>query len=100
MVETRQNKIIQTRIMPPKAPQNIVSRSGMMELLASTEGRKLLLVTAPAGYGKTTLVNEFISSSGKPVSWVHITPAISGIFSLLTYLIFSLRKIKGGFGNN
>ncbi len=99
MTPNRVRQVIQTRITPPKAPQNIIARSGIVKLLSSSRGKKLLLVTAPAGYGKTTLVNEFINSSGKTTAWVHVTPDIKNIFNLLTYLTSSLNRINEQFGD-
>ncbi len=92
-------QVIQTRITPPKAPKNIIARSGIVELLSSSAGKKLLLVTAPAGYGKTTIVNEYIIQSNKTTAWVHITPDIKGVFNLLIYITSSLNRINEQFGD-
>ncbi|MEO8512028.1 MAG: BTAD domain-containing putative transcriptional regulator [Ignavibacteria bacterium] len=98
MTQNRVRQVIQTRITAPKAPQNIIARSGIVKLLTASEGKKLLLVTAPAGYGKTTLVNELINSSGKTTAWIHVTPDIKNVFNLLTYIISSLNRINEQFG--
>ncbi|MCC7159157.1 MAG: tetratricopeptide repeat protein [Ignavibacteria bacterium] len=100
MDKTRLRQVIQTRIAPPKAPKNIIARSGIEELLSSSEGKKLLLVTAPAGYGKTTIVNDYIHHSGKTSAWVHISPDIKNVFDLIVYLISSLNRINAQFGSS
>ena len=35
-------------------------------------GRKLTLISASAGFGKTTLVSEWISGCGRPVAWLSL----------------------------
>ncbi len=100
MDKTRLRQVIQTRITPPKAPKNIIARSGITKVLLSSEDRKLLLLTAPAGYGKTTIVTEFINSSGRMTAWVQVTADMKSVFDLIEYLVSSLRKINLQFGNS
>lgn len=100
MDKTRLRQVIQTRITPPKAPKNIVSRGSIADLLSSSEGKTLLLITAPAGYGKTTIINEYAHLSGKTSAWIHITPDIKNVFDLISYMISSLNRLNLQFGNN
>ncbi|HWA06040.1 MAG TPA: BTAD domain-containing putative transcriptional regulator [Ignavibacteria bacterium] len=99
MNRLRVRQVIQTRITPPKAPQNIIARSGIVKLLSASQGKKILLVTAPAGYGKTTIINEYISLNDKLTAWVHITPDTKSIFDLLAYITGSLKRINEHYGN-
>lgn len=99
MNRLRVRQVIQTRITPPKAPQNIIARSGIVKLLSASHGKKVLLVTAPAGYGKTTIVNEYITRQNKLTAWVHITPDLVNVFDILAYITGSLKKINKNYGD-
>lgn len=98
MDKLRVPPIIQTRISPPKAAKNIVSRNNIVKQLLSSEDRKLVLVSAPGGYGKTTIVNEFILQSGNTAAWVHIKPDIKTVFDLIAYITASINRLNAGFG--
>jgi LuxR family transcriptional regulator, maltose regulon positive regulatory protein len=59
-----------TRVQPPDLGPDHVSRPRLLALLESGAGRKLTLVSAPAGYGKTTLLAEWASTAERPVAWL------------------------------
>jgi LuxR family maltose regulon positive regulatory protein len=61
-------------------------------------GRRLALISAPAGFGKTTLVSEWISSCERPVAWLSIDEGDSDPIRFLTYLISALQTINAGIG--
>lgn len=100
MNRLRVRQVIQTRITPPKAPQNIIARSGIIKLLSGSRDKKVLLVTAPAGFGKTTIVSEYITQRKKLTAWIHLTPDIKSIFDLLVYITSSLKRINEHYGDN
>ena len=52
--------------IPPPRP-NFVARPRLIERLNSGLHRKLTLISAPAGFGKTTLVSEWVSNFGLPI---------------------------------
>ncbi|MFI5211899.1 MAG: BTAD domain-containing putative transcriptional regulator [Ignavibacteria bacterium] len=62
--------------------------------------KKLLLITAPAGYGKTTLINEYIYKGNRTFGWLHINRDVSTVFQLLVYIVFSFKRLKSDFGEN
>ena len=49
--------LITTKLRAPRTRSNLVARPRLREGLNRTEGRKLTLVSAPAGFGKTTLLS-------------------------------------------
>jgi ATP/maltotriose-dependent transcriptional regulator MalT/DNA-binding SARP family transcriptional activator len=69
-----------------------------VDILKSNSSKKVILVTAPAGYGKTTIVREYISNSNELFCWFHINKDISTVFIFLKYILHSLRKLKPEFG--
>jgi LuxR family maltose regulon positive regulatory protein len=59
----------------PGLPQLILPRPQLMERLAQAGKRKLTLVSAPAGYGKTTLIVQFAQQTLYPVLWHAVEEA-------------------------
>jgi LuxR family transcriptional regulator, maltose regulon positive regulatory protein len=51
--------LLKTKLRAPKMRPNLVERPRLREGLDRTEGRKLTLVSAPAGFGKTKLLSEW-----------------------------------------
>ncbi len=64
------------------------------------KGHKLTLVSAPAGFGKTTLVSEWISQCGRPTAWLSLDDGDSDLTRFLSYLIAALQTIKVGIGES
>ena len=69
---------------------------GLNEGLAA--GRKLTLISAPAGFGKTTLVSEWITGCEKPVAWLSLDDGDNDPTRFLRYLISALQKVNEKIG--
>jgi len=83
-------------IPPPRA--KIVLRPRLIEQLNEGLEGKLTLISAPAGFGKTTLVNEWISSCGRPVAWLSLDEGDNDPSRFLSYIIAALQTIKAEIG--
>jgi LuxR family maltose regulon positive regulatory protein len=64
--------LLQTKLHPPIPPSNLVSRPHLTGRLEAGSLRKLTLISAPAGFGKTILVCEWITAYKKPVAWFSL----------------------------
>jgi LuxR family maltose regulon positive regulatory protein len=66
--------ILATKLYIPRPRPNVVHRPRLIERLneGHPSGRKLTLISAPAGYGKTTLLSEWIPQSERCVTWVSL----------------------------
>ncbi len=64
--------VIRTRITPPRRREDLVVRPRLHDLLNELVEKRLVLISAPAGYGKTSLLIDFCSSSQAPVCWYAI----------------------------
>ena len=62
--------------------------------------RKLTLISAPAGFGKTTLVSEWIAGGERPFAWLSLDKGDSDPQRFLTYLVAALRTIVPGLGES
>src|SRR4030043_1710162 len=83
-------------IPPPRA--RIVLRPRLIEQLNEGLDCKLTLISAPAGFGKTTLVSEWIASCGRPVAWLSLDKGDNDLTRFLTYFIAALQTIAENTG--
>ncbi len=61
-------------------------------------GCKLTLISASAGFGKTTLVSEWVAGCGRPVAWLSLDEEDNDPARFLTYLISAVQTIEAGIG--
>lgn len=92
--------LIQSRIIEPKAPPNILQRPRLSDVMSRNKEKKIILIISPAGYGKTTLAQNFLQVEGLHSAWLHVTEDINNFFSFSSYLVHSLKKLNDGFGDN
>ncbi len=78
--------------LPPLRP-NVVSRPRLLERLNEGLHRKLTLISAPAGFGKTTLVSEWIAGIDRQVAWLSLDTGENDPTLFLTYLVAALQTI-------
>lgn len=85
--------------IPPPRP-NLVPRDRLISKLEEglALGCKLTLVSAPAGYGKTTLLAGWIAARSRPVAWISLEKDDNDPVRFLTYLTAALRSINPGIG--
>ena len=96
--------ILQTKLFLPVPPDERVARPRLIERLNKGLSRKLTLVSAPAGFGKTTLVAEWLSSlntagsAGRPVTWLSLDENDNDPARFVTYLLAALQNIDPDIG--
>lgn len=56
-------------------------------------GRRLTLISAAAGFGKTTLLSEWVAECGQPVAWLALDAGDSDPVRFLAYLIAALQTL-------
>jgi LuxR family maltose regulon positive regulatory protein len=64
--------LLETKLYIPKWRPGLVSRPRLIERMHQASERKLTLVSAPAGFGKTTLLAEWVASSERAAGWVAL----------------------------
>lgn len=94
--------LLATKLYVPPPRPNLVSRPRLVERLNEclTNGCKLTLISAPAGFGKTTLVSEWISRCGRPVGWLSLDEGDNEPARFISYLIAALQTIQPGIGES
>ena len=87
--------ILATKLYIPRPRSRIVLRPRLIERLNQglSSGRKLALISASAGFGKTTLVSEWIANCERPVAWLSLDERDNDPSRFLTYLVAALQTI-------
>ncbi len=93
--------ILATKLYIPPSRQRVVLRPRLVQRLNEglAAGHKLTLVSAPAGFGKTTLVSEWVAGCGRPVAWLSLDEGDSDPSRFLAYLIAALQTVAPGVGD-
>ena len=89
-----QTDILATKLYFPKLRPQFVHRNRLTEFITQGLNGKLTLIAAPAGFGKTTLVTEWISQNTYPVTWLSLDDADNDVNRFIKYIIASLQKIS------
>jgi len=92
--------ILATKLYIPPSRRRVVLRPRLVERLDAglAAGNKLTLVSAPAGFGKTTLVGKWVAGCGRPTAWLSLDDGDSDLSRFLTYLIAALQTVAPGVG--
>jgi LuxR family maltose regulon positive regulatory protein len=94
----QQYPILQTKLYIPPIRPELVSRSRLIERLNAGLHHKLTLVSAPAGFGKTTLVSEWVADCERlepkvHAAWLSLDNADNDPTRFLAYLVAALQTI-------
>jgi LuxR family maltose regulon positive regulatory protein len=97
--------LLTTKLYIPPPRPNLVLRLRLVERLDEglRLGRKLTLIAAPAGFGKTTLATEWLYSrdkevSSRPIAWLALDEGDNDPARFFIYLIAALRQLDEGVG--
>jgi LuxR family transcriptional regulator, maltose regulon positive regulatory protein len=90
--------ITRTRITTPRRRGDLISRPRLNSLLGELVEKRLVLVTAPAGYGKTSLLVDFSNHVPMPVCWYSIDESDKELSSIIQYIVAAIRQRFPAFG--
>ncbi len=92
--------ILATKLYIPQSRPGIVRRPRLIERLnvGCAHGSRLTLISAPAGFGKTTLVSEWAAGCDHPVTWLSLDEGDNDPARFITYLVKALQTIQAGIG--
>ena len=94
--------ILATKLYVPSPRAKVVIRPRLIKQLNDglSSGRKLTIISAPAGFGKTTLVSEWVAGCGQPTAWLSLDEGDNDSTRFLTYLITALQTIAPNVGED
>ncbi len=91
--------ILLTKLNVPPPRPAAITRSRLVERLSDGLHSKLTLVSAPAGFGKTTLVSEWVANLDRPTAWLSLDEADSDLTRFLGYTIAALQTVATAVGD-
>ncbi len=93
--------LVETKLHAPRVRRGLVARPRLIERISRGLDSVLTLVSAPAGFGKTTLLTEWlamVSDAGGSVAWLSLDQRDNDPVSFWTYLIAALQTTTPGVG--
>jgi len=98
--------VAETKIQPPVLRPSLVSRTANVNRLRATTSTFVVAVTAPGGYGKTTMLAQWAGRDSRPFAWIsiderdrdpivllrHVAAAMHAVEQLDEYVIEALAK--------
>ena len=93
-------ELLTSKLFIPSLRPNLVPRPRLIQLLDGGLGtkRKLTLVSAPAGFGKTTLVAAWLKEIDSPAAWLSLEEADNDLPRFLAYLAAALQLVDEQIG--
>jgi LuxR family maltose regulon positive regulatory protein len=90
--------LLATKLYVPPPRSKVVLRPRLIERLNEGLNGKLTLISAPAGFGKSTLVSEWAAGCGRPTAWLSLDDGDNDPARFLTYLVAALQTIAPNIG--
>src|SRR3972149_7257713 len=90
--------ILLTKVRAPQRRKDVLRRVRLIDVLHQNLHRKLTFVSAPAGYGKTTLLVDFAADVDAIVCWYRISPEDNDLVQFVAHLIASFQQKVPKFG--
>ncbi len=87
--------LLNTKLYIPPVRSNLVPRPRLVERLESGLDRKLTLISAPAGFGKTTLLSEWLHHRKRSAAWISLDSGDNDLVRFLAYFISAFRHVEG-----
>ena len=85
--------ILETKLRRPTGSTLLVVRPRLMERLTTSLDRKLILVSAPAGYGKTALISQWLEPGQHTYAWLSLDGQDDDLATFLLYLVAAIRTV-------
>jgi LuxR family transcriptional regulator, maltose regulon positive regulatory protein len=94
--------LLATKLHVPRRRRGLVARPRLSGRLSRGAEARLTLISAPAGFGKTTLLAEWLAATptGRSVAWLSLEESDSQSASYWTYLITALQAVVPGVGTS
>ncbi len=90
--------LLATRLYVPRPRTSLVPRPHLIERLQQGGACALTLISAPAGFGKTTLLAQWLAETRKPIAWLSLEPEDNDATRFLSYLVAALQTLDPGIG--
>ena len=89
------NHLLPTKLYAPPLRKVLVPRARLLKQLNRGLERRLTLISAPAGYGKSTLISEFVRQVGVPAAWLSLDKGDNDPSRFWSYFVAAMQTIPG-----
>jgi len=87
------DQILYTKLQRPPVAPDILPRERLLHRLNEGRQRTLTLISAPAGYGKSTLASHWVATLDSPSGWVSLDESDSDLHTFLSYVLAAVRSL-------
>ena len=89
-----------TKTFRPRVAHNVIERPYLLKKLQESLNKKLTLVVAPSGYGKSTLVSDWLEKSKLQYAWLSLDKSHDTLVSFIKYLVGAVQTTYTKVGQN
>jgi hypothetical protein len=86
--------LLVNKLYRPHAPATLMSRPRLLDQLTAWQDRRLILVSASAGYGKTALISQWLESADVVHAWLSLDEHDNDLATFLLYLAAAIRTVS------
>ena len=87
-------ELLESKLAPPQLLDGSILRSTLVETLEDSAERRVVLVSAAPGYGKTTALAQWMQRSSRPIGWINLDERDNDPVVLLSYVATALDRIE------
>ena len=91
--ETQPIYLLRTKLNRPTLTSDHVQRAALKERLDAASNQPVILVSAPAGYGKSTLVSYWLDTIEKPSAWLSLDEDDNDLQRFLSYFVAAIQTV-------
>ncbi len=91
--------MLKTKLKKPNPISKLISRRELIDKLENGKDKKLTLVSAPAGYGKSTIISQWIDQCNLSFSWYSLDKSDNDIVTFMRYIIAGIQSNHKNFGD-
>lgn len=91
--------ITHTKLIIPQRRKELLTRPRLLDLLSDLLDFRLIIIAAPAGYGKTSLLIDFATQFEWPVCWYALDPLDNDLVRFLSHFVYTIRMKFPDFGD-
>jgi ATP/maltotriose-dependent transcriptional regulator MalT len=96
VVASEQDVLLATKLYLPRPQPGFVARPRLVQRLEEGLARGLLLVCAPAGFGKTSLLADWTQRGGRPVAWLSLDAGDNDPARFWRHVVAALDRVRPG----
>ena len=87
-------ELLETKLLSPARSRALIPRTDLVERLRAANGASVITILAAPGFGKTTLLTEWLASDDRPFAWISLDDRDNDPVVFLTYIAVALNKIS------